>query len=120
MTKKLTVLLLITVFTSSVFAQDAEQIIRDVDRNLSGRQPDRGIEHDGTREAKQPHDDVKSYTVGNENHSRIPLARARKGTKMLKLDKEMWLYSPSTDRTIMISGHMLRQSVMAPTCRMRI
>src|SRR5690625_5574229 len=24
----------------------------------------------------------------------------------------MWLYSPSTDRTIMISGHMLRQSVM--------
>ncbi|MDL2245478.1 outer membrane lipoprotein-sorting protein, partial [Parabacteroides sp. OttesenSCG-928-J18] len=35
-----------------------------------------------------------------------------KGTKMLKLEKELWLYSPSTDRTILISGHMLRQSVM--------
>jgi outer membrane lipoprotein-sorting protein len=35
-----------------------------------------------------------------------------KGTKMLKLDKELWMYSPSTDRTIMISGHMLRQSLM--------
>lgn len=34
------------------------------------------------------------------------------GTKMLKLDEQLWTYSPSTDRTIRISGHMLRQSVM--------
>jgi len=35
-----------------------------------------------------------------------------KGTKMLKLEDKLWTYSPSTDRTILISGHMLRQSVM--------
>ncbi len=35
-----------------------------------------------------------------------------KGTKMLKLDNQLWMYSPSTDRIIQISGHMLRQSVM--------
>ncbi len=41
------------------------------------------------------------------------LAPAReKGTKMLKLGDRLWTYSPSTDRTILISGHMLRQSVM--------
>jgi len=34
------------------------------------------------------------------------------GTKMLKLEDALWIYSPSTDRTIQISGHMLRQSVM--------
>jgi outer membrane lipoprotein-sorting protein len=34
------------------------------------------------------------------------------GTKMLKLGDELWVYTPSTDRTIKISGHMLRQSVM--------
>ncbi|MDD4009286.1 MAG: outer membrane lipoprotein-sorting protein, partial [Fermentimonas sp.] len=34
------------------------------------------------------------------------------GTKMLKLEEQLWIYSPSTDRTIQISGHMLRQSVM--------
>ena len=34
------------------------------------------------------------------------------GTKMLKLQDNLWTYSPSTDRIIMISGHMLRQSVM--------
>jgi len=35
-----------------------------------------------------------------------------KGTKMLKLDGQLWIYSPSTDRIIEISGNMLRQSVM--------
>jgi outer membrane lipoprotein-sorting protein len=41
------------------------------------------------------------------------LAPAReKGTKMLKLGNQLWMYSPSTDRIIMISGHMLRQAVM--------
>jgi len=34
------------------------------------------------------------------------------GTKMLKLEDELWTYAPSTDRVIRISGHMLRQSVM--------
>jgi outer membrane lipoprotein-sorting protein len=31
---------------------------------------------------------------------------------MLKLEDQLWTYSPSTDRIISISGHMLRQSVM--------
>jgi outer membrane lipoprotein-sorting protein len=31
---------------------------------------------------------------------------------MLKLEDQLWIYSPSTDRTIQISGHMLRQSMM--------
>jgi outer membrane lipoprotein-sorting protein len=35
-----------------------------------------------------------------------------KGTKMLKLADQLWMYAPDTDRTISISGHMLRQSVM--------
>ena len=35
-----------------------------------------------------------------------------RGTKMLKLGSQLWTYSPDADRTISISGHMLRQSVM--------
>ena len=31
---------------------------------------------------------------------------------MLKLKGQLWIYSPSTDRIIQISGNMLRQSVM--------
>jgi outer membrane lipoprotein-sorting protein len=35
-----------------------------------------------------------------------------KDTKMLKLRDELWIYSPATDRTIKIAGHMLRRSMM--------
>jgi outer membrane lipoprotein-sorting protein len=31
---------------------------------------------------------------------------------MLKLADQLWMYAPSADRIIQISGHMLRQSVM--------
>lgn len=56
---------------------------------------------------------AKSYIQGEDKSFSEYLAPAReKGTKMLKLDDQLWTYSPETDRTIRISGHMLRQSVM--------
>ncbi|MEE9170373.1 MAG: outer membrane lipoprotein-sorting protein [bacterium] len=55
----------------------------------------------------------KSWIKGTEKSFTEYLAPAReKGTKMLKLEDQLWTYSPSTDRTIKIAGHMLRQSVM--------
>ena len=35
-----------------------------------------------------------------------------RGTKMLKLEDNLWTYFPRTDRTVLIAGHLLRQSVM--------
>jgi outer membrane lipoprotein-sorting protein len=55
----------------------------------------------------------KSWIMGEDKSFTEYLAPPReKGTKMLKLEDQLWTYSPSTDRIIMISGHMLRQSVM--------
>jgi len=55
----------------------------------------------------------KSYSIGSSHAYTEYLSPAREaGTKMLKLEDQLWIYSPSTDRTIQISGHMLRQSVM--------
>ncbi len=48
---------------------------------------------------------VKSYS-----YYKSP-ARER-GTKMLKLDRKLWMYTPQTDRKILIAGHLLRQSMM--------
>jgi outer membrane lipoprotein-sorting protein len=56
---------------------------------------------------------AQSWIEGAERSFTEYIAPAReKGTKMLKLEDQLWTYSPSTDRTIKISGHMLRQSVM--------
>ncbi len=55
----------------------------------------------------------KTWIQGEEKAFTEYLAPAReRGTKMLKLGDQLWIYSPATDRTILISGHMLRQSVM--------
>ena len=57
--------------------------------------------------------EAKTWTEGEKRSFTEYLSPAReKGTKMLKLEDELWIYSPSTDRIIKISGHMLRQSVM--------
>ena len=55
----------------------------------------------------------KSWSVGDTKAYTEYLSPPREaGTKMLKLEDALWIYSPGTDRTIQISGHMLRQSVM--------
>jgi outer membrane lipoprotein-sorting protein len=55
----------------------------------------------------------KGYAEGSEKSFTEYLSPEReKGTKMLKLEDKLWIYNPGTDRTIQLSGHMLKQSVM--------
>lgn len=57
--------------------------------------------------------EFKSWIQGTSRSSTEFLAPAREeGTKMLKRDDQLWIYTPQTDRIIRISGHMLRQTVM--------
>jgi outer membrane lipoprotein-sorting protein len=56
---------------------------------------------------------AKSWVQGVERGFTEYLDPPREaGTKMLKLRDQLWTYTPSTDRTIQIAGHMLRQSMM--------
>jgi len=57
--------------------------------------------------------EIISYGRGEEDAAmeyRKP--RREKGTRMLKLGDELWIYMPSIDRVQKISGHMLRQGMM--------
>jgi len=110
---KINLITIITLITLSVSAQDATQIIEKVDANMSS--DNRIFESEMTIYGRRGSRTVvsKSYSEGNEKSFTEYLSPAsEKGTKMLKLEKQLWIYSPSTDRTIQISGHMLRQSVM--------
>lgn len=56
---------------------------------------------------------AQTWIQGTEKSFTEYLAPAReKGTKMLKIGDQLWMYSPQTDRIIRIAGHMLRQSLM--------
>ncbi len=116
--KKLIVLLLLMfgMIVYTLYAEEmpsGETILRKIDENydaesristatmiIKGRR--------GTRTVKS-----KSWAQGNDKVFTEYLAPAReKGTKMLKLKDELWTWTPSTDRTIRIAGHMLRQAVL--------
>jgi len=90
-----------------------DEILRKVDQNMFSEQRillSHMVIH-GRRETRTV--ESKSWQRGTSESFTEFLAPAReRGTKMLKLKDMLWEYSPSTDRTIMISGHMLRQSVM--------
>jgi outer membrane lipoprotein-sorting protein len=107
-------ILLITGITAA-FAQkpDGNEILRKIDQNMSSENrvfTSKMIIH-GRRNTRTI--ESKTWTSGDKQSYTEYLFPAREqGTKMLKLEDQLWIYSPSTDRIIQIAGHMLRQSVM--------
>ena len=92
---------------------DADEILKKVEKNMSS--DNRVFESSMTIRGNRTNRTLtsRSYSVGDKKSFTEYLSPAREqGTKMLKLENQLWIYSPSTDRTIQISGHMLRQSVM--------
>ena len=110
-------LLLLTCLAGTLMARAAEPdgkaILDAIDANLSSTNrvlESRMIIH-GRRSSRTIAS--KAWGEGVDKSFTEYTAPAREaGTKMLKLEDSLWTYSPSTDRTIQISGHMLRQSVM--------
>jgi outer membrane lipoprotein-sorting protein len=111
--KTILISLLMASATGGLLAQDAKEILETVDLNMSSE--NRIFESDMVIHGRRSSRTITSisYSVGEKQSFTEYLAPAREqGTKMLKLEDQLWIYSPSTDRTIQISGHMLRQSVM--------
>jgi outer membrane lipoprotein-sorting protein len=106
------VLLLIAITLFAEFP-DGNVLIRKVDDNMYSKNAvstSRMIVH-GRRGSRTM--EIKSWTEGeNRSFSEYLSPPRDAGTKMLKLEDKLWIYNPSSDRTIQISGHMLRQSMM--------
>ncbi len=107
------ILILLSVLGTAQVPPTGEEILKRVDANIGSDNKISIAEmiihgKRGSRSMKS-----KSWMMGEEKSFTEYLAPAReKGTKMLKLEDQLWIYIPSTDRTIKISGHMMRQSVM--------
>jgi outer membrane lipoprotein-sorting protein len=111
--KKFNISIIIFLMGITGFAQDAKTILDKVDRNMSSQ--NRIMESSMTIHGKRSSRTLtsKTWSEGTKKSFSEYLSPATdKGTKMLKLEGQLWIYSPSTDRIIQISGHLLRQSVM--------
>jgi outer membrane lipoprotein-sorting protein len=116
MKKAITIIFILFLMTGPVLTQtppSGGEVLRRIDANIGSDNKIATAEmiingRRGSRSIKS-----KSWIYGEEKSYTEYLAPAREaGTKMLKLEDQLWTYIPSTDRTIKISGHMLRQSVM--------
>jgi outer membrane lipoprotein-sorting protein len=111
--KRIAIILLL--IPKIIWAQEptGKEILEKIDKNLVSKSTittSRMIIH-GVRQTRTI--EAKTWGIGDEKAFTEYLAPAReKGTKMLKLEDKLWIYSPGSDRTIQISGHMLRQSLM--------
>lgn len=111
--KALIIFLILTPFLAFSQYPDGKDLLAKIDRNMSSTSrvfTSKMIIH-GRRSSRTI--ESKTWSQGDKKAFTEYLSPAReKGNKMLKLEDQLWIYSPTTDRTISISGHMLRQSVM--------
>lgn len=110
------IIITVLLFSASVYlgqTPSGETILDKIDQNMSSdtRHIISKMVIHGARTTRTI--EAETWSVGDEKSFTEYLAPAReKGTKMLKLNDKLWIFSPGTDRTIQISGHMLKQSVM--------
>ncbi|MDD2543074.1 MAG: outer membrane lipoprotein-sorting protein [Candidatus Cloacimonetes bacterium] len=91
----------------------ADEIVRAVDRNMITRTSKANVRMTVHSRRASRTMEMISYSQGNDEAFSEYLSPPReKGTKMLKLGDDLWIYDPGTDRSIQISGNMLKQSVM--------
>lgn len=92
---------------------DGTTLLEEIDKNMSSES--RIYSADMVIHGRRGSRTISSKTWlqgENQSFTEYTAPAREKGTKMLKLEDKLWLYSPGTDRTIQISGHMLKQSVM--------
>lgn len=91
----------------------ATDILKAVDKNMvtaSSISTTRMVVH--SRRASRTIESI-NYAQGNDKfYSEYTSPPREKGTKMLKLGSDLWIFDPTTDRSVQISGNMLKQSVM--------
>jgi outer membrane lipoprotein-sorting protein len=90
----------------------AAEILDAMDRNLTFESRTARVKMivEGRRTREY---EMVTYGRGAEDSAIEYLSPAReRGTRMLKLADELWIYMPAVDRVQKISGHMLREGMM--------
>jgi outer membrane lipoprotein-sorting protein len=90
------------------------EILKQIDSNMLYEQRTANATMTIVRPNRNPK--VMEMTIYSEGLDKAAIeftAPAReKGTRFLKLEDNLWIYMPSTEKVMKISGHMLRQSMM--------
>lgn len=110
---KLITAFLLLVLSLPVFAESVDSIIKKIDYNQS---PDSVVYNAKmiiSKNGKNTEKTMKIYGKGKNSTFVEFLSPARdKGTRYLRLKDNLWMYLADAEKTMKISGHMLRQGMM--------
>jgi hypothetical protein len=110
----LALLYLFVIATPSIAVEiNAQKLLEQVDDNLWANTKfitGRLIIDNGRKVRTLTQDSWMQGVDRSYSHYKSPARE--KGTKMLKIAGKLWMYTPRTDRKILIAGHLLRQSMM--------
>lgn len=116
LSKHFPLLALITVtalLATDAGAQDAREIIRQMDINMRGDASYSEMSMEVVRPRYTREVSMRSWTLGDDYALIYVTAPARdEGTAFLKRDNEIWNYQPNIDRTVKMPPSMMSQSWM--------
>jgi len=95
------------------FSMTSNEILKAVDYNMTpvsvSYKGEMNIYRDGKKRTKK----FEMYAVGAEkSFIKFTYPKRDNGTKFLRNESNLWIYMPSTSKTIKISQHMLKDSMM--------
>ncbi len=106
-------LIAISLFPVLAHAESAEELLRAMDDNMTfgtrTADAEMVVKKPGSTEVKQ----LKMWSRGQvDTYAEFVAPPRDKGVKYLKLDDNLYMFLPSTEKVVKISGHLLRQSLM--------
>lgn len=94
-------------------APTPEQLVQKMDEVMTFKTRVTDATLNVTRDGKTETKTLRIWNRGWDDSYSEFLSPARdKGVKYLKLEKNLYMFLPSTEKVVKISGHLLRQSVM--------
>lgn len=112
MKKTILSLILIWGIMNILYAQDAKEIIKQVDNNLVYDTIKFNGELDVYTGTKHTVKTFSAYGKGSKNSFNVFTNPEDTGTKYLKKDGNLYVYQPDLEEVVPIVGHLLKQSMM--------
>ena len=104
---------LVLLLASVAHAITVDEVLTHVDQNLTYETRESNVTMSVVKAGRTKTYTMHSYGRGQDESAIEYLSPERdKGAKMLKKKDELWSWRPDSERTMKLSGHMLRQSVM--------
>jgi len=105
--------ILVILITSTTFAQDPVEIIRQMEQNMRGDASYTEMSMEVVRPRYTREISMRTWALGDDYSLVYVTAPARdEGTAFLKIGNEIWNYQPNIDRTVKMPPSMMSQSWM--------